>query len=101
MLTMATYVRWVRQPDARRYTLMAIVFAMGLMAKPILVTLPFVLLLMDWWPLGRIRTTSTPSARERCGRSSAKNCRSSRSPPPPASPPSSHSEWAVRWSASK
>jgi len=60
MLTMAAYVRYVRQPDVRRYTLMAIAFAIGLMAKPMLVTLPFVLLLMDWWPLARIGTSSTP-----------------------------------------
>ena len=37
------------------YALALVLFALGLMAKPMLVTLPFVLLLLDWWPLGRMR----------------------------------------------
>jgi tetratricopeptide (TPR) repeat protein len=40
------------------YALMLACYALGLMAKPMLVTLPFVLLLIDWWPLGRARTAS-------------------------------------------
>ena len=36
-----------------RYLLLVVVFALGLMAKPMLVTLPLVLLLLDYWPLGR------------------------------------------------
>jgi tetratricopeptide (TPR) repeat protein len=39
------------------YTLALLLFALGLMSKPMLVTLPFVLLLLDWWPLARIQTT--------------------------------------------
>lgn len=53
MLTMVGYLRWVQRPTPQRYIVMAICFALGLMAKPMLVTLPFVLLLLDWWPLGR------------------------------------------------
>ena len=37
---------------------MVVLFALGLMAKPMLVTLPFVLLLLDYWPLGRMRSAS-------------------------------------------
>jgi len=53
MLTMLAYFYYVRQPNVRRYILVLLAFAMGLMAKPMLVTLPFVLLLLDWWPLER------------------------------------------------
>ena len=55
MLTMAAYVGYARRPfSLLRYLLATALFAMGLMAKPMLVTLPFVLLLLDYWPLGRI-----------------------------------------------
>src|SRR5262249_47391210 len=54
MLTLAAYARYARAPSAARYVLVAMLFALGLMAKPMLVTLPFVLLLLDYWPLGRI-----------------------------------------------
>jgi hypothetical protein len=71
MLTLLAWLRYVRSgrnragPDprcheggitarSRRYLLSLALFALGLMAKPMLVTLPFVLLLLDWWPLGRL-----------------------------------------------
>ncbi len=54
VLTLAAYVWYVRSPfSLGRYLLLAVVFALGLMAKPMLVTLPLVLLLLDYWPLGR------------------------------------------------
>jgi lipoprotein NlpI len=53
ILTMGAYVRYVRSPGVGRYLLMAAFFAAGLMCKPMIVTLPFVLLLLDWWPLKR------------------------------------------------
>jgi protein O-mannosyl-transferase len=53
LLTMAAYLHHVRRPGTRRYLLAVGLFAVGLTAKPMLVTLPFVLLLLDWWPLGR------------------------------------------------
>lgn len=55
MLTMWCYVRYAERPDLKRYSLVLLAFVMGLMAKPMLVTLPFVLLLFDWWPLKRVR----------------------------------------------
>ena len=55
MLTMAAYIRYAKQPDIRRYLLVGLVFCLALMAKPMVVTLPFVLLLLDYWPLGRLQ----------------------------------------------
>ena len=56
MLTMWTYVRYSKRPGFNRYLPVLIAFVLGLMAKPMVVTLPFVLLLMDYWPLGRYST---------------------------------------------
>jgi tetratricopeptide (TPR) repeat protein len=53
-LTMGAYVRYTEHPGAGRYVLLVVAFVLGLMAKPMLVTLPFVLLLLDIWPLRRI-----------------------------------------------
>ncbi|PYK08617.1 MAG: hypothetical protein DME61_09260 [Verrucomicrobia bacterium] len=55
MLTLGAYVRYAKSPSTGRYLTMSILFALGLMSKPMLVTVPFVLLLLDYWPLGRIR----------------------------------------------
>jgi protein O-mannosyl-transferase len=54
-LTVAAYVRYVRKPTPHSRALVVVLFALALMAKPMVVTLPFVLLLLDHWPLGRIR----------------------------------------------
>ncbi|MDI6829329.1 MAG: glycosyltransferase family 39 protein, partial [Armatimonadota bacterium] len=53
MLTMWSYIRYVLSPRFRTYLLVVVFYALGLMAKPMLVTLPFVLLLLDYWPLNR------------------------------------------------
>ncbi len=54
ILTMAAYLRYVKHPGTARYLLTLLTFALGIMAKSMLVTLPFVLLLLDYWPLARI-----------------------------------------------
>src|SRR5215467_1068857 len=54
MLTLGVYAWFTRKPSALRYLLVALLFALGLMSKPMLVTLPCVLLLLDYWPLGRL-----------------------------------------------
>jgi protein O-mannosyl-transferase len=54
MLTMWAYVRFVSRPKIASYLLVVVFFALGLMSKPMLVTLPFVLLLLDYWPLDRL-----------------------------------------------
>ncbi|MCP4624655.1 MAG: tetratricopeptide repeat protein, partial [bacterium] len=53
LLTMGGYVLQVERPGKIKLLIPLLFFALGLMAKPMLVTLPFVLLLMDYWPLGR------------------------------------------------
>lgn len=60
MLTLAAYVGFARRPRAGRYLAVMLLYAMGLMAKPMLVTLPFVLLLLDFWPLGRLSPDAAP-----------------------------------------
>ena len=52
-LTLGAYVRYTQRPALVRYLLILLFFALGLMSKPMLVTLPFVLLLLDYWPLRR------------------------------------------------
>jgi Flp pilus assembly protein TadD len=54
ILTLAAYLRYVRKQTPGRYAMLAISFACGLMTKPMLVTVPFVLLLLDYWPLQRM-----------------------------------------------
>jgi tetratricopeptide (TPR) repeat protein len=61
ILSLAAYVGYARRPfSIARYLLVTLLFALGLMAKPMLVTLPFVFLLLDYWPLARttIRSAS-------------------------------------------
>jgi len=55
MLTLTAYIRYTQHPGFGRYLLVVLAFALGLMAKPMLVTLPFVLLLLDYWPLRRFQ----------------------------------------------
>jgi Tfp pilus assembly protein PilF len=55
MLTMFSYARYAAHPGINRYLPVVGFFILGLMAKPMLVTLPFVLLLLDYWPLRRIQ----------------------------------------------
>ena len=54
MLTILAYMRYAERPNVGRYIPVPLVFVMGLMSKPMVVTLPFVLLLLDWWPLDRL-----------------------------------------------
>ena len=55
LLSLIAYMRYAEAPSIRRYAWVAIMLALGLMAKPMLVTWPFVMLLLDYWPLGRFR----------------------------------------------
>jgi tetratricopeptide (TPR) repeat protein len=54
LLVLAAYRWYARQPNAGRYVLVGVLFLLGLMAKPQIVTLPFLLLLWDYWPLRRM-----------------------------------------------
>ncbi|MGD0785408.1 MAG: tetratricopeptide repeat protein [Sedimentisphaerales bacterium] len=53
ILAMWAYLQYVKQPNVWRYLLILLFFVMGIMAKPMLVTLPFVFLLLDYWPFQR------------------------------------------------
>jgi len=53
MVTLAAYARYVARPGPARYALTLAAFGLGLMAKPMLVTLPLVLILLDYWPFAR------------------------------------------------
>lgn len=53
--TLMAYCGYARKPDWRRYLAFTGLFVLGLMSKPMVITLPFVLLLLDYWPLGRIQ----------------------------------------------
>jgi protein O-mannosyl-transferase len=54
LLTLAAYRWYARKPQLSRYLVVAVLFALGLMSKPQVITLPFVLLLWDYWPLERL-----------------------------------------------
>jgi protein O-mannosyl-transferase len=63
MLTLAAWLRYTRRPSAGRYLPVAALFAASLMAKPMAVTLPLVLLLLDVWPLRRWRRAGAEDGR--------------------------------------
>ena len=65
MLTLWMYVAYVRDRRRWRYLTALGLFALGLMAKPMLVNLPFVLLLLDYWPLGRVSSATGLPGRPR------------------------------------
>jgi len=58
MLTIYLYLLYAEKPDSVRYCATLSCFILGLLSKPMLVTLPLILLLLDWWPLGRTRLLS-------------------------------------------
>ena len=61
LLAIGAYAWYARKPGWRRYLLVAVLFAAGLMAKPMVITLPFVLLLLDYWPLERMQFEEAPT----------------------------------------
>jgi hypothetical protein len=61
LLTMWAYIYYVEKPRLHRYLFTLLTFALGLMAKPMLVTLPVVLLLLDYWPLKRFEIGQSAS----------------------------------------
>ena len=65
LLAVGAYVRWTRRPGARRWAGVAALMATGLLAKPMLVALPFALLLLDGWPLRRLNGSDGRQALDR------------------------------------
>jgi protein O-mannosyl-transferase len=68
LLAMHAYGGYVRKPEVRRYSLVALLFAFGLMSKPQVITLPFLLFLWDYWPLGRFTAEGTAANKEKIRR---------------------------------
>jgi len=64
-LTIWAYSRYAERPRSGRYLFVLLLFALGLMAKPMVVTLPFVLLLLDYWPLERMKLPGMKPKNER------------------------------------
>jgi tetratricopeptide (TPR) repeat protein len=62
LLALGAYLRYVEQPGWRRYLVLTGAFALSLLAKSMLVTLPFLLLVLDWWPLRRVHPAPQPRA---------------------------------------
>jgi hypothetical protein len=62
LLALGAYRWYASKPGIARYATVAVLFALGLMAKPQIITLPFVLLLWDYWPLQRMSFASDPVA---------------------------------------
>jgi len=62
MMTLLFYLRYVKRSNWQRYLVFCGFFLLGLMSKPMLVTLPFVLLLLDFWPLRRFEILNTSNS---------------------------------------
>lgn len=58
LMTILTYTYYAKAPCIKRYILVFVMLVLGLMSKPMLVTLPLILLILDFWPLGRMKKTS-------------------------------------------
>jgi Flp pilus assembly protein TadD len=62
LLTLHAYVSWAKRRGVARYIMMMAMYALSLAAKPMMVTLPFAMLLLDFWPLRRVEPADTSSA---------------------------------------
>jgi tetratricopeptide (TPR) repeat protein len=65
LLTLLAYRWYAQNPSVRRYGLVGLLFVLGLMSKPMVITLPFVLLLLDYWPLRRAWTPNGTQSQAR------------------------------------
>lgn len=73
MMVLYAWTRYVEKPGVGRYVVVAVLFALGLASKPMVVTLPFVLLLLDVWPLRRLRIGFRADSSEESGSMTATN----------------------------
>ena len=81
------YGWYARKPHWQRYLAVAGLFVLGLMSKPMVITLPFVLLLLDYWPLGRMQGSpvgTLASTSILAGKVIRRETSAARSCPPPA-----------------
>jgi Flp pilus assembly protein TadD len=75
-LMLGAYVRYARAPSLSRYLLVTVLFAAGLMSKPMLVSGPVILLFLDYWPLDRIRSRTSEASQSAVGSAKAGGSRS-------------------------
>jgi tetratricopeptide (TPR) repeat protein len=73
LLTMWTYINYAESPNVKRYGIVVLFFTLGLMSKAMLVTLPFVLLLLDYWPLKRLKLRQEKCSEEVLENNTAKS----------------------------
>jgi len=66
ILSILAYVRYTRNKSKTNYLLIVVLFAFGLMSKPMIVTLPFTLLLLDFWPLSRFKPKAYKTQTSAC-----------------------------------
>src|SRR4029077_4471337 len=69
LLMLDAYVRYTRAPSTTRYVIVAALFAAGLMSKPMLVSAPIILLLLDYWPLRRFEQRFSTHGKSKSSRS--------------------------------
>ena len=74
LLTLGAYGRYVHAPSMTRYLLVVVLFAAGLLSKPMLVSAPIVLLLLDYWPLGRFEESCTASEKIKISKAGNPKC---------------------------
>ncbi|MBI5021214.1 MAG: tetratricopeptide repeat protein [Ignavibacteriales bacterium] len=65
MLTMWAYIRYRQVPGLSRYMLVLFLFSLGILSKPMIITLPFVLILLDYWPLNHLSFKSMTGKKEK------------------------------------
>ncbi|MGO9114129.1 MAG: tetratricopeptide repeat protein [Thermoguttaceae bacterium] len=65
LLTLLAYVRYAKSPSVSRYIPVFVLLALGLLAKPMLITFPCVCLLLDYWPLGRLKLAGDANSAQR------------------------------------
>jgi len=97
LLALGAWRWYAAKPHALRYAMVAVLFALGLMAKPQIITFPFVLLLWDYWPLGRLALRPSPSAlrQNSSGKASGEKRRANSEQRPSGEQRRTNGEW--RW----
>ncbi len=98
ILTMWAYIRYARKPKLSAYLPVVLFFVLGLMAKPMLVTLPVVLLLMDYWPLERFKAMEPAPEVPRTPPPAQEKKRKKRNPQPREPQKKPPAKAAGRWS---
>ena len=97
LLTLWAYGRYARKPGLREYVPVLLFFALGLLAKPMLVTLPLVLFLLDYWPLGRLKREQAKPATPVTSSATPERQRKKRRQQPQEALKPSRSKEGIQW----